>query len=214
MTDTTAEQLRADYLARLDEAMRHLPHGVASDIRGGIIEELEGLDADATAAKIAQLGHPESIAEEAQREVPAGTAYAAAPPVAPAVRRLPATATRGFAITAALTLSFGGFVLPVLGWIVGIALVTSATLWRRWEKAVAIAVPFAFTGLSLLISWIVSGVTGAGPGGASSGAFEAPGNNPLVPGLGEWHLLILLGFLLIPASGLWLLWRLRGRAAR
>ncbi|MDF2507638.1 MAG: hypothetical protein K0Q52_1497, partial [Microbacterium sp.] len=31
MTETTADALRDDYLARLDDAMRGLPHGVASD---------------------------------------------------------------------------------------------------------------------------------------------------------------------------------------
>lgn len=215
MTDKTAEALRADYLARLDEAMRDLPHGVASDIRGGIEEELHGLDAEETVARMARLGEPAEIAREAQREVPPGPPVVVTPPAVPPLRpRGPATATRGFAITAALTLSFGGFVLPVLGWVVGVALVTSASLWKRWEKLVAIALPFVFTGLSFLIASVVTGFSDAGSGGGSSGTFEAPANNPLIPGLGEWHLLILLGFLLVPASGLWLLWRLRGRAAR
>lgn len=205
MTENTPETLRADYLARLDAAMRDLPHGIAEDIRGGIAEELDGVDAEEVAARIAQLGDPGEIAREAGREVPAnGPAIVPAPPSAPSAnRRVPATATRGFAITAALTLSFGGFVVPVLGWIVGVGLVTSATLWKRWEKLVAIAVPFVVTGLSLLISSLFSG---SSDGGAA--------NNPLVPGLGEWHLLILLGLLLIPASGIWLLWRLRGRYPR
>lgn len=202
MTQNTPEKVREDYLARLDAAMRDLPHGVAEDIRDGVAEELEGLDAEGLVARIAQLGDPREIAREAGREVPAsGPAIA---PGTPAVnRRGPAVATRGFAITAALTLSFGGFVVPVLGWIVGVALVTSATLWKRWEKAVAIVTPLAVAGLSFLVSSLVSGSSGAGAA-----------TNPLVPGLGEWHLLILLGLLLVPASGLWLLWRLRGRDAR
>ncbi|WP_372469103.1 hypothetical protein ACCO44_07240 [Microbacterium maritypicum] len=62
MTETTADTLREEYLARLDEAMRGLPHGVASDIRGGIVEELQGLDAADTAARIARLGDPVAIA--------------------------------------------------------------------------------------------------------------------------------------------------------
>ena len=93
MTENTPEALRADYLARLDEAMRDLPHGVAADIRGGITEELEGLGAEATAQRIAQLGDPEEIAREAQREVPEGpTVIVTAPSAAPATRRGPATA--------------------------------------------------------------------------------------------------------------------------
>lgn len=215
MTRTNPEELRADYLARLDEAMRRLPHGVASDIRGGIAEELEGLDADATAERIAQLGDPERIAAEAHREVPADAAYSVTPPVSPPMtRRTPATATRGFAITAALTLSFGGFVLPVLGWFVGVALVCASSLWKTWEKVVAIAVPFVFTGVSFLVLSTFTGFDGGASSGSSTGTGAPPVDNPLMPGLGEWHILILLGFLLVPASGLWLLWRLRGRAAR
>lgn len=214
MTQTNAEQLRADYLARLDHAMRDLPHGVASEIRGGVAEELEGLDADATVARIEQLGDPTRIAAEAQREVPAGPPSVVAAQAAPRQGpRPPATGTRGFAITAALTLSFGGVVLPVLGWFVGVALVCASSLWKVWEKVVAIVVPFVFTAVSFLVASTFTGFSGSASSGTS--ATETPSvNNPLVPGLGEWHILILLGLLLIPASGLWLLWRLRGRAAR
>lgn len=210
MTENTPETVREDYLARLDGAMRDLPHGVAADIRDGIAEELDGLDSEGVAARIAQLGDPREIAREAQREVPGSgpEIVMPSPTASPATRRVPATAARGFAITAALTLSFGGFVVPVLGWIVGVGLVTSSALWKRWEKLVAIAVPFVVTGLSLLIASAVSGFSGTGASGSGAA------NNPLVPGLGEWHLLILLGLLLIPASGLWLLWRLRGRDPR
>lgn len=216
MTQTDAQTLRDDYLARLDEAMRDLPHGVASDIRGGIVEELEGLDAEATAARIARLGDPTSIAREAQDEVPESTTIVVAPPVsAPAAPRPASTTTRGFAITAALALSFGGFVIPVLGWFVGAVLVSLSSLWKTWEKVVAIVVPFVFGALSLLLLQVMSFAEFAASG-SSSGSGPAPegvADNPLVPSLSIWHLLLLLGFLLIPASGLWLLWRLRGRTA-
>ncbi len=207
MIENTPEALREDYLARLEAAMRDLPHGVAADIRGGIAEELAGLGAEEMAVRIAQLGDPREIAREAQREVPGSgpDIVVAAPSPAPVTRRGPATTTRGFALTAALTLSFGGFLVPVLGWIVGVALVTSSSLWKRWEKLLAIVAPFVVTGLSLLIASLFSGGDAAGTGAA---------DNPLTPGLGEWHLLILLGLLLIPASGLWLLWRMRGRDPR
>ncbi|MGW9158029.1 HAAS signaling domain-containing protein [Microbacterium sp. NPDC055665] len=217
MTETTADTLREEYLARLDEAMRGLPHGVATDIRGGIVEELQGLDAAETAARIARLGDPVAIAREAQDEVPASPTIAVAPPVvAPPAPRLPTTSTRGFAITAALTLSFGGFVLPVLGWFVGAVLVSISTLWKTWEKVVAIVVPFAFGALSLILVQFMSFVDYSSTG-SSSGTGTPPDevvNNPLLPSFGMWHVLLLLGFLLIPASGLWLLWRLRGRVAR
>lgn len=221
MTETTADTLREDYLARLDEAMRGLPHGVASDIRGGIVEELDGLDAEATAARIARLGDPVAIAREALDEVPASPTIVVAAPVAspvaaPLAARPSVTSTRGFAIAAALTLSFGGFLVPVVGWFVGAVLVSLSALWKTWEKVVAIIVPFVFGALSLLLLQFMSFVEFSSTG-SSSGSGTAPDevvNNPLVPSFGIWHALLLLGFLLIPASGLWLLWRLRGRTAR
>ncbi|WP_226531395.1 HAAS signaling domain-containing protein [Microbacterium paraoxydans] len=217
MTQTDAQVLRDDYLARLDEAMRDLPHGVASEIRGGIVEELQGLEAEATAARIARLGDPAAIAREAQDEVPGSpTIMVAAPISAPPAPRSASTSTRGFAITAALTLSFGGFVVPVLGWFVGAVLVSLSALWKTWEKVVAIIVPFVFGALSLLLLQFMSFAEFASSG-SSSGSGSAPeevASNPLVPGLSIWHAFLLFGFLLIPASGLWLLWRLRGRTAR
>ena len=215
MTELTADDLRTEYLARLDEAMRNLPHGVASDIRAGILEELQGLDAEATAARIAQLGDPVSIAREAQAEVPAVSTLDTSAVATPAPRP-PATSMKGFAIAAALTLSFGGIVVPVLGWFVGAVLVSVSTLWKTWEKVVAIVVPFAVTGLSFLTVTTLTGFSSSDSGGSSSGTGtppEVPAVNPLVPGVGEWHVLVLLGLLLVPLSGLWLLWRLRGRTA-
>lgn len=208
MTENNPQARRDDYLARLDAAMRDLPHGVAADIRDGIAEELQGLDAAGVAARITHLGDPRDIAREAQREIPrqGPEVVVKSHDERPQTRRGPATTTRGFAITAALTLSFGGIVVPVLGWIVGVGLVTSSSLWKRWEKLVAIAVPLVVTGLSLLISSLFAGLAATSEVGAV--------HNPLVPGLGQWHSLILLGLLLVPASGLWLLWRLRGRDAR
>ncbi|MGW8483261.1 HAAS signaling domain-containing protein [Microbacterium sp. NPDC055903] len=213
MIDIDADRLRADYLARLDTAMSALPHGVAAEIRSGIEEELAGLDAAATAARIAQLGDPVAIAREAQDEVPATPVVVVSAPVAaPPAPRPPATTTRGFAIAAALTLSFGGIVVPFIGWVVGAVLVSLSPLWRTWEKAVAIAVPFVTATVSILIASSFSVVTAVD----QSGSFAAPESNPLVPASYDlvWSGALVIGVLLIPASGLWLLWRLRGRTTR
>ncbi|HWV49185.1 MAG TPA: hypothetical protein VN035_06975 [Microbacterium sp.] len=212
MIDTDADRLRGDFLARLDDAMRLLPHGVASEIREGIAEELEGLDAEATAARIALLGDPHQIAREAQDEVPSPPAVVVATPIADAGTIKPAsTGTRGFAIAAALTLSFGGIVLPFAGWIVGVVLVCFSSLWRVWEKALAIVVPFVTASLSILVWSSITMISTQDFGGEVS---SAP--NPLVPAWYDvmWSGALLIGILLIPASGLWLLWRLRGRAGR
>lgn len=215
----TANSMRDDYLARLDEAMRGLPHGVAADIRGGIAEELEGLDQATTAERIARLGNPEDIAREAHH-AQSVDAVAPVPAVGVPQTPVPTTRTRGFAIAAALTLSFGGFVLPLVGWFVGAVLVSLSSLWKTGEKVVAIVVPFVLCALSGLLvsamgfsSWTSTGGSDSS-GTGSGGEFEAI--NPLIPAWYDlvWFGVMLLGVVLIPLSGLWLLWRLRGRAAR
>lgn len=218
MTQSEAMRLREEFVARLDEAMRGVPYGVANDIRRGILEELDGLDADATADRIALLGDPALIAREAQAE--SLNAAAAAPVVLAAAPREPVTSTRGFAIAAALALGFGGIVMPFVGWVVGAVLVFLSPLWTRGEKIVAVVAPFIVAGVSILIISLLSGFESgfeAGSSSGSSGDFDAPevAVNPLLPtGYDLWHTALILGFVLLPASGLWLLWRLRGRAAR
>jgi len=211
MIDTDADRLRNGFLARLDDAMRALPHGVASEIRAGIVEELDGLDAEATAARIAVLGDPHQIAREAQDEVPSPVVVVAPPAAAANGVKPPSTGTRGFAIAAALTLSFGGIVLPFVGWIVGVVLVCFSSLWRVWEKIVAIVVPLVTASFSILVWSSITMVTTEDFGDGVSST-----SNPLVPAWYDvmWSGTLLIGILLVPASGLWLLWQLRGRCAR
>lgn len=214
MTTTDAARQRNEFMARLDVAMQSVPHGIASEIRGGIAEELEGLDAEGTAARIAQLGDPVVIAREAH----VGAQDARTPPgFVAAEPRAAVTATKGFAIAAALVLSFGGILVPVIGWIVGAVMVCASSLWKTWEKVVAIVVP-----LGLAATVIVFGLgawhaeapeltvteTRAGNGVAAPMV-----SDPLVPAAYDvvWMGVFGLGVVLIPASGLWLLWRLRGR---
>lgn len=190
----------ADYLARLDAALRDVPHGIASEIRSGIAEELNGLDPDATARRIEQLGEPEEIAREA---MDAGAQRPAAPSAAPTVRP-PLTRSRGYAIAAAITLAVGGFVVPFAGWFAGVVMVLTCGLWRTYEKLVAVLLPFVtialIFGASALTSWL---------GGPAAGGEEM---NPLMPtGLAGWHSGLLLSLVMFPVCGLWLLWRLRGR---
>ncbi|MGN7977760.1 HAAS signaling domain-containing protein [Microbacterium sp. 22195] len=213
MTDTS------DYLARLDAALRDVPHGIAAEIRAGITEELSTLDPDAAEARIAQLGDPAVIAREAMDAggfVPPAPAVAAAQAPAADQVSVPATRTRGFAIAAALTLSFGGFVIPFAGWVVGAVLVALSSLWRTWEKVVAIVVPLVLGGFSVLSSLTMWTTSGEATGGSMSGDGLPPEvPNPLLPTWYDviWSSAWVLGLLVIPLSGLWLLWRMRGRSA-
>lgn len=202
----------ADYLARLDDALRDVPHGVAAEIRAGIAEELSSLQPDAAAQRIRQLGDPLVIA----REVMNATAESPSAPqvlVAPAAP-IATTSTRGFAIIAALTLGFGGFVVPFIGALAGIVLVAMSTMWRTWEKVVAITVPLVVGALALLSGIAVYATMGEVESVSMTGSgVPAEVIDPLMPTVYDmsWSVVVIVGILLIPASGLWLLWRMRGR---
>jgi len=208
MTTMTAT---SDYLDRLDVALRHVPHGVAAEIRAGIAEELSSLGPDAAEQRIAQLGDPAVIAREAVDAggylLPSAVALAGAPaPVS-------VTRSRGFAIAAALTLSFGGFLVPFVGWVVGAVTVAMSGMWRSWEKVVAICVPLVLSGIVMLISF-ASFTTSAVEVHEAAGTGDSPEiANPLVPIVYDFghSAIIVLVLVAVPASGLWLLWRMRGR---
>jgi hypothetical protein len=215
-----ADTLRERYLAALQDATQGLPQSVAAEIRDGIAEELQGLDTVELTQRIAQLGDPLAIAREAQAEtMDVRMPDVAAEPASSALKP-PATTTRGFAIAAALTLSFGGFVLPFAGWIVGAVLVSLSSLWKTGEKVIAIVIPFVLFALSAFVGGTLWGLTGSSSGsssGSSTGeSVVEVASNPLVPAWYDllWSGAMVFGVLFIPLSGLWLLWRLRGRGAR
>ncbi|PZU36230.1 MAG: hypothetical protein DI573_14085 [Microbacterium sp.] len=205
MTDHESVRLRDDFLERLDSAMSGLPFGIASEIRVGILEELSGLDATATAARIAQLGTPASIAREARD--------AQVRPAHMTVERqvkTPVERSRGFAITAALVLGFGGFIVPAVGWVVGVVLVCMSRLWRRWEKIVAIATPFIVFAVMVAVVMLTRVVSEESSVADSSFGPSLP--EPQLSAFDMWHTMVLVGLAIIPMTGLWLLWRLKGRA--
>ncbi|KDA07216.1 hypothetical protein DC31_01060 [Microbacterium sp. CH12i] len=202
MINSDAARQRDDFLARLDAEMQSVPHGIATEIRAGIAEELDGLDATATAGRIEQLGDPATIAQEAQAEVRTTDASSVHANSVHANKE-PFSQSRVFAITAALVFAFGGFIVPVVGWFVGAVMVAVSARWRRWEKVLAITLPFATAVLLSVVMWLARFMSVDG---------VATERNPLLPTAFDlWHSGILLVFLLIPIIGGWLLWRLRRR---
>lgn len=216
--DASAQHLRDDYLARLDTALQHLPYGVATDIRAGIIEGFDGLDAQTLQERIRDLGDPETIAREATAETWNGTGAGAPPvspvvgtasavtPVAAAAPKVPLGESKGFAIAAALILGFAGIIVPVGGWITGVVLVVTSRLWNRWEKLVAILTPPATTLLLVAVS-AISDLMATGPHA------EDQSIDPLMPVSFDviWSSAVLTTVILVPVCGAWLLWRLKGR---
>lgn len=202
-TGLTGDELREGYLRRLDHALAEAPHGLANELREGIAEELNGLDASETAARIDALGAPEDVARAALAEgtgAASGTAYVAAEPA----QKPPLVETRGYAVGSALALGLGGIVVPVAGWIAGAVLVSTSTYWRSREKLWAIVFTPATIGLLVVLALVTYPLS-------SSDVAQ----NPLLPtGYDLIWSAAVAGFIVAPFTGLWLLLRLRGREVK
>lgn len=192
MSQSSQPQAVRSYLSELESALAGVPEDVARDILDGVAEELAGLDSAAAATRIEELGDPAFIAAEARAESArpsAGEASAGAPAGDPQ-----SSSGRGSVVAISLAVAFGGVVVPVVGWIVGLVFMWFSKRWRTWEKWVAtIAVP----GVALVVGAIGAAISGS--------LFSGFG----MSGFAGWHLLILLGVLGAGnvVAGLWLLWR-------
>lgn len=121
------------YLRQLDFALSPLPWEQRNEIFTDISEHIErelaatGGDPDAVDDVLRRVGDPHAIAVEA-----------GAPP-APVVhvRR----AGRGVEIAAVLLISAGSFLIPFLGWIVGVALLWASRRFSRADKLIGTLVP-------------------------------------------------------------------------
>ncbi|PSL37889.1 hypothetical protein CLV49_1496 [Labedella gwakjiensis] len=191
------------YLSRLSTELRDVREPLRGDIWSGIAEELDGLAETEARGRIAELGDPAFIAREA---VEAGDGRpdpeTGQPSYVTVTERIPLAESPKFAVAAAITLGIGGFVLPFIGYLVGVVLVWTSTLWTRGEKAIATIGPFVITVLAAYITHVI---------GAMSSSAEDSGN-PLVPAVYDflWTSVIGAALLSVVAMG-WLLVRLRRR---
>lgn len=147
MTNATTPQVVRSYLAALEAAMTGVPREVADDIIAGVAEELDGLSAADAAARIEELGDPVFIATEARS--------GGEPVLEPATTPSPAaTSPSAYAIVTVLFLILGGFVIPVIGWVIGVVLLWASPVWTTRQKwAGALAGPVvALVGVALFVS--------------------------------------------------------------
>jgi len=152
VTDTTPEITTA-YLAQLDTELDQLPADLHRDIVTGIREELQGLDAEAAADRIRQLGDPAFIAAGARAET-VGEAPLTSPDAPPPGRT--------FSIVAVVVLIVGSFLVPVVGAIAGLLFVSQARAWSRREKAASWLATVGVVLLALAASTVMAS---AGLGG-------------------------------------------------
>jgi uncharacterized membrane protein len=191
MTETEPQVVRA-YRAQLVLALEGIPNTVAQDILRGVDEELEGLETAEAARRIETLGDPAFIAAEARAEL--FTDVAASPPTTE-----PSNVS-GYNISAVLLVALGGVVIPVVGWIAGIAMVALSSSWRGWEKWVAALSPLAAGAASVLLSFLSS----------RTGGSAANESNPFIPTHFDLIWLIGPGWAVVNiVVGIWLLFRLK-----
>lgn len=206
MADPTVPQVVRSYLVQLERALAGLPADVREEIVAGIREELEGLDGAAAAARIEALGDPEFIAAEARAEA-AVSPSGGMPDAGPAE-------PRWYPVLAALLVAFGGIVIPVVGWIVGLALVWLSRTWTRGEKWVATLTPFVAVIAATFIVTLTSlwGIGSDESAPIDGSVFQAPDSsdfaNPLLPTAFDlvWSGALLFGGVNV-VVGIWLLWR-------
>ncbi|TBN57206.1 hypothetical protein EYE40_07230 [Glaciihabitans arcticus] len=183
MTDVTSR-----YLKDLAHALADVPRESREEILAGVREELTGLDDAEAAARIAALGDPAVIAAGARSEQP--------------------LEPRWRTIVTAILVGIGGIVVPVIGWGVGISLMTGSRAWTRRQKwAVAIA-PAVVAGISALFAIAVGTIVGAARKLPEDGVAALFTNTLSVP-----HLLLIQSVFVLwgtaLVTGIWLLVKAR-----
>jgi uncharacterized membrane protein len=154
MTTPINPQVEA-YLRQLDFALSSLPweqrNEIFSDISEHIQRELAaaGDQPGAVDAVLQRVGDPHAIAQEA-----------GAPPTMPAMP--PPARGRGLEIAAILLISAGSFLIPFVGWIIGVALLWASSRFTRADKLVGTLVPpFGFLAPFFLL--FAAGSASSGP---------------------------------------------------
>jgi hypothetical protein len=187
MNNRSSKSATEIYLERLERAVFSLPVDVANDIVEGVREELAGVDVETAAARIAELGEPERIVAAARAEV-------GLPPVKTGDKPW-------YTVLAALLVLGGGIIVPVLGWLVGIAFVWYSKTWTLRDKLVVTLAPVVGVALTFLGSLIVQ----------STATVSEETANPLIPGVyNSVHALVIVLSVVLPViSGIYLLVRAR-----
>jgi hypothetical protein len=120
-----ADKLVQDYLKRLNVELRDLPRARRRELVDEIAEHISegradlGTDDEAAIRTLLErTGAPEDIAAEARERF--------------GVQRR----SGGLDVFALVLLLIGGVVLPVIGWVVGVVLLWSSTIWTAREKLI------------------------------------------------------------------------------
>lgn len=172
MTDTQ-HPLVTRYLKDLERALRDVPsnrrHEIVNDIKGHIAEAAAERGGEMTEAELRslldQVGHPETIAEEARERF--------------GIPRKRAGAMEGIAIAGLL---IGGLIVPALGWVLGVVLLWASSAWNTRDKVLGtLVIPGGLAAPVFYMLTAVSSQTCIAPSNAGCGeAAELVGQGVLV----------------------------------
>lgn len=185
MTAPTGERLLSDYFSRLEAAALRLPPDRRADLLEGIAEHVaearaagELRDETAVRTLLDRLGEPEEIVAAAGEDASgAGGGWGPPPWGAPAARMVPTRPGTGLEIAAVAMLTVGSL-LPVVGWLVGVALLWSSRRWRVGEKLLGTLVVPGGPGVLLLLGLFAGGTDSCTT--SISGTLEPGTGGPLV----------------------------------
>ncbi len=198
--NTTTHPLAEGYLQRLDHAAGTLPRGQREELVAEIRDHLAaGLPPDATEADVRnvldELGAPEDIVAVAQPD------------------RSPTR--RGAREVFALVLLVSGFP-PILGWLAGVGLLLSSSLWTWRQKLLGILVwPGGY--VAVLGLGAIAAVTGGSSASCVQLSPPGPSGPPIVcpgpSGSSAWQLVALVIVAVAPLVVAGYLYRAAGRRA-
>lgn len=127
------------YLAELESALAAAPADLRAEITADLAGELHGLDADAAAARIAELGDPRTIAADASAEARQTAAQTAG--AQPADVRMPVS--KAYPTAAAIVLTAGWYLVPIVGWIVGLVMIGAGSRWAPQVRVASVVASVA-----------------------------------------------------------------------
>lgn len=136
------------FLAELESALAGVPADLRAEITADLAGELHGLDADAASARIAELGDPRTIAADASaeaRQTATQTTDVQTADAQPVDVRMPVS--KAYPTAAAIVLTAGWYLVPIVGWIVGLVMIGAGS---RWAPQVRVASVFASVAAALV----------------------------------------------------------------
>lgn len=185
---STADKLVADYLKRLDSELRGLPRArrkeLVQEISEHIAEAREGPDpggAPSVRTILDRLGDPAEIAA-AERPAVVGRA--------------------GWReIVALILLPIGGIILPIIGWVVGAALLWASDAWNTKDKLIG---TLLFPGgLLIPLALLFLAEESSGCGTVVSPQLQPQQgalNCPPADGVGLWEIFVMAALVIVPLA--------------